>query len=165
MRRPPDPAVPGGVRRREALVAAAAALVAAPGVAAAAPRRDDGDILRALVVREESASVATAHVAARVPGAPRYIERHEAEHALALRTLVDALGRHQPAPTETVADLAPGPARRLAESATLSAWIALEDSLIRDYRRALVDLREPSILRTAATILASHAQHRALLRA
>jgi hypothetical protein len=46
----------------------------------------------------------------------------------------------------------------------LPAAIALEAALLAAYRDALVALAEPSILRTAATIAAAHAQHAALLR-
>jgi hypothetical protein len=49
--------------------------------------------------------------------------------------------------------------------ARLEAAIALEESLVRDYSEALVDLADPSVLQTAATILASHAQHLARQRA
>jgi hypothetical protein len=47
----------------------------------------------------------------------------------------------------------------------VDAAIALEDTLVQEYAAALVDLADPSVLQTAATILASHAQHRARLRA
>ncbi len=46
----------------------------------------------------------------------------------------------------------------------VGAAIALEESLVREYSAALVDLADPSVLQTAATILASHAQHLARLR-
>ena len=36
---------------------------------------------------------------------------------------------------------------------------------MREYSAALVDLADPGVLQTAATILASHAQHLARLRA
>ena len=43
--------------------------------------------------------------------------------------------------------------------------MALEVSLVRDYAAALEDIADPSVLQTAATILASHAQHLARMRA
>ena len=42
--------------------------------------------------------------------------------------------------------------------------VGLEGSLIDEYRTALLELRDPSILRTAGTILASHSQHRVRAR-
>ena len=67
----------------------------------------------------------------------------------------------------TTADL-DAPTRRLAEAGTaaerLDAAIALEASLVADYRRAVEQLSEPGILQTAATILAGHSQQHALLK-
>ena len=51
--------------------------------------------------------------------------------------------------------------RRDRRSST--AAIALETRLVAAYREALLDLDEPASSRRSATILASHAQHRALL--
>ena len=83
---------------------------------------------------------------------PGIIADQEADHAKALRTDLEALGGE-----------APSAARELAPLAGLDAAIALEASLLTAYRKALVDLDELGLLPTVATILASHAQHHALL--
>ena len=47
---------------------------------------------------------------------------------------------------------------------TSSSSSSRETPLIEEYRTALLELRDPSILRTAGTILASHSQHRVRAR-
>jgi len=133
--------------RREAMLAGAAALLARPA-AAGAQRRDDGDILVDLIAREEKATAPNAAA----PPALRVIPDQHADHAKALRTHLDALGRPLPEPVE--------PAYGFAD---LRDWLEQEDALIAAYRRALLELDEPSILKTAGTILASHAGHHALI--
>jgi hypothetical protein len=147
-------------RRREVLAAGAAApaaVVARPAVAAAATE-DDPEVLLRLVAREDAAARAYREAAPEpVPG----VAAQEEDHAKALRTTLDAFGRTAP-PAALDA-----PARRLAEAAEderLAAAIALEASLVDDYAAALTELAEPSVLQTAATVLASHAQHHARLR-
>ena len=79
-----------------------------------------------------------------------------------MRTQLDALGR-RPAPRGLDA-----PARRLVEADEddqLDAAVALETSLVDEYSAALADLADASVLQTAATILASHAQHLARMLA
>jgi Ferritin-like domain len=146
--------------RRDVLAAGAAALAAAvvarPAVAAAAD--DDPEVLLRLVAREDAAALAYREAAPEpLPG----VAAQEADHAKALRTSLDAFGRTAPrAPLDA-------PAGRLAGAADderLEAAIALEASLLEDYAAALTELAEPSVLQTAATILASHAQHHARLR-
>jgi hypothetical protein len=144
------------VNRREALAAAALATLAAP--AAARAQRSDIAVLIKLVVREEAAAEAYRSG----PGdlLPR-LHQDELDHAAALRTHLDALGR-RPAPRGLDA-----PARRVVEAGPedrLAAAIALESSLIEEYSQALVDIADPGVLQTAATILASHAQHLARMR-
>jgi hypothetical protein len=141
------------VRRREVLAGAAVALLARP--AAALGQRSDEAVLLRLVAREEAAL--EAYETELVPG----LRRDESEHAAALRTQLDALGR-RPAPRGMDA-----PARRVAEAAgdeRVEAAIALEESLVEAYSAALLDLEAPGVLQTAGTILASHAQHLARLR-
>jgi Ferritin-like domain len=141
--------------RREVIAAAALAVLARP--ASAAAQRSDIAVLLKLAAREEAAAAAYGRAAGEL--LPR-IYNDESDHAAALRTHLDALGR-RPAPRGLDA-----PARRLAEAPDRAgAAIALEESLVRDYAAALVDLADPSVLQTAATILASHAQHLARLRA
>jgi len=129
--------------------------------AAAAAQDGDPAIVGRLIAREESA--AFAHRTA-VPIAG--LAAHEAAHAKALRTHLAALGRDGPPPPRDAAQL-DGPAQRVVGAsgpvATLDAAIAMEARLLDVYAAAMHALAEPSILRTAATILASHAQHHALL--
>jgi hypothetical protein len=145
------------VRRRELIAAGGLALLARPAIASA--QRSDIAVLIKLVGREEAA--------AKVYGAGKgvVVERlygDELDHAAALRTQLDALGR-RPAPRGLDA-----PAQRLMEAegdARLPAAIALEQSLVDDYAAALPDIADPGVLQTVATILASHSQHLARMRA
>lgn len=139
------------MRRRDVVVGAAALALARPAVALAG--RSDEAVLVRLVAREEAAL--GAYEAAGLDAAD------EADHAAALRTHLDALGR-RPAPKGLDA-----PAQRVADAPAgerLDAAIALEASLVEAYSAALLDLEAAGVLQTAATILASHAQHLALLR-
>jgi len=136
------------------VLAGAAAIVLARPAAALGQRSDEAVLVR-LVAREEAA--VEAYASEPLPG----LRADEEEHAAALRTHLDALGR-RPAPK----GLDPV-ARRVAESSgsrQLEAAIALEASLVEAYSAALLDLEAPGVVQTAATILASHAQHLALLR-
>jgi hypothetical protein len=143
------------VRRRHLFLAAAGALLARP--AAAAAQDADPGIVAALIAREEAAALAHRTVGSGM-------EAHETAHAMALRTELAAFDRRAaPAPRDT-ADLTGAP-RRLVDAGDrwLPAAVAMEEELIRAYREAMVRLVEPSVLQTVATILASHAQHRAFL--
>jgi hypothetical protein len=139
------------MRRRELLLAGAALALARPAVAGAA----EGEVLDRLFVREQAA--AFAYETAGMP------VRRAADHAAALRTQIDALGRKRPLPPESVRELDPA-ARRVAEEGAAPDVLALERTLLDAYEEALLEIAEPSILRTAATIAASHAQQVALLR-
>jgi hypothetical protein len=144
------------LRRRELVAAAAAAVVARPSAAAAAAP-DEAELLLRLIALEEAAAFARGRGGAAAD---------ERDHAKALRTLLDALGRQAP-PGPTSAEELDGPARRLADAGPrqrAAAAAALESSLISEYEAALLKLRETSILRTAGTILASHSQHRVRAR-
>jgi hypothetical protein len=149
------------VRRRELLLAGAAALLARPAVAGAATLAHDGDVIKPLIAREEAAEFA--YRGAVPKGAPALGE-HARDHAAALRTELSALGRGTT--PISLRDL-DAPSRRLAAAGTpaeqLDAAIALEADLVAAYRRAVVELSEPGILKTAATILAGHSQQHALL--
>ena len=124
--------------RRDVVARAAAGLVArASPAAAAAP--DDAELQLRLIAREDEAAAAQDGVVA----------SEERDHAAALRTLLDALGRQAPR----------GPASDPSQD-----LVALETSLIEEYRAAVLELRDPSILKTAGTILASHSQHRVKAR-
>jgi len=150
----PAPGTGHLLTRRTALAAAAAGLLVRPTRAPAAD--DDATVLIHLIGLEEGAASAY-----RSAGLGPPVVTDEAAHAKALRTELQALGRGTPAVIGPS-----GAARRLAAArgrARLDAAIALEGSLMAAYRHALLALAEPSILQTAGTILASHAQHRALL--
>ncbi len=142
--------------RREALAAAALAALVAP--ASARAQRSDIAVLIRLVAREEAA----AEVYGAGKGVVVATYGDELAHAAALRTHLDALGR-RPAPRGLDA-----PARRLMDAdgpdERLDAAIALEQSLVDEYSHALADIADPGVLQTAATILASHAQHLARMR-
>jgi hypothetical protein len=144
--------------RREALAAALAFSLAAPATARGQDR--DGDILQDLIAREEGA--AYAYKGLQLPGVGD-LAAQDTEHVKALRTQFQALGRGV-APIS--ADDLDAVTRRVAEAPTgeqQAAAIALETELVARYREAVVDVVEPGILQTVATILASHAQNRALL--
>jgi hypothetical protein len=145
------------ISRRRLVVAAAGAVLARPAAAAAEDR--DPELLLELVAREEAAALAYERTAPEpLPG----IAGQEADHGAALRTLLDAFGILDVPPARLDA-----PARRLVEAPRarrLDAAIALEASLVEDYSAVLLDLVAAGALQTAASILASHAQHRARLR-
>jgi hypothetical protein len=144
------------VRRRELLLAGAGALLVHPARAVAADR--DPELLLELVAREDAAALAYERAAPEpLPG----VAAQERDHGAALRTMLDAFGRKAP-PVELDA-----PARRLAEAsgdATLDAAIALEASLVEAYSAALLEFEEEGVLRSAASIMASHAQHHVRMR-
>lgn len=147
------------MRRRELLLAGVAAVLARPAAAGAQDR--DGDIVKELIAREEGAAYAYRGV--QLPRMPD-VAAQDSDHAKALRTGLQALGRGT-APISV--DALDAPTRRVAEAATaearLDAAIALETDLVATYRRALLEIVQPGLLQTAATILACHAQRRALL--
>jgi hypothetical protein len=149
------------VRRRELLLAGAAVVLARPAAAGAATLAHDGDVIERLIAREDAAEFAYRGAVPR--GAPDLAETAR-QHAAALRTELQALGRGT---TPVSADAIDPAARRLADASTpgarLAAAVALETDLVAAYRQAVIELSEPGILQTAATILAGHAQQRALL--
>lgn len=149
-------------RRRDLLLAGAALVLLRPATAGAATLDHDGDVIKPLIAREEGSEFA--YRGAVPDGAPD-LGANAKDHAAALRTEFQALGRGT-SPI-TAADL-DAPTRRLAEAGTaaerLDAAIALEATLVADYRRAVEQLSEPGIVQTAATILAGHSQQHALLR-
>jgi hypothetical protein len=145
------------VPRRGFLAAAFSAALAAP----AAARGEDRDvtILRDLIAREDAA--AFAYRGQQLPGLGDPAAQ-DADHAKALR--VELQGLIEPGePRNPPLDPA---ARRLNDARgdeRRAAALALEADLVAVYREALLGITEPAILQTAATILACHAQRRALL--
>jgi hypothetical protein len=87
----------------------------------------------------------------------------ESAHAAALRSELAGFTVRGPRPP-TRAEQLSGAARRLADGER-SAVVALEQELVDEYLRAVPALVEDGVVRTAATILASHSQHLALERA
>ena len=132
------------MRRRELVLAGAAALLARPAVAGAATLAHDGDVIKPLIAREEGAEFA---YRGSVPDGAPDLAANARDHAAALRPQLQALGR----------GTTPITIREL------DAAIALEADLVSASRRAVVQLSEPGILKTAATILAGHSQQHALL--
>lgn len=144
-------------RRRDFLLAAAGGLVVLPSRAVAASEPDP-ELLLELFAREDAAARAYRRA---VPEPLPGIAAQAGDHAAALRTTLDAFGL---TPREGALDPA---ALRLAESreaGKLDAAIALEASLVDAYSAALLRFEEEGVLQTAASILASHAQHHARLR-
>jgi hypothetical protein len=146
------------VTRRDLFAAALATALARPALAAAEDR--DGDILQGLIAREEAA--AYAYRGLDLPGVGD-LGAQDSDHVKALRTEFQALGRGV-API-SADDLDPA-SRRLAEATNeerLAAAIALETDLVATYRTAALGLTAPAIMQAVATMLACHAQNRALL--
>ena len=152
------------MRRRELLLAAAATL-AVPGTArASAPT--EGAVLLDLMRREQSAKLAYG-AAMKTLGSTAPLElltirQHESDHADARATELAAVGLGRPLKpplTGIAAQLANASDRR----AVVQHAIKLEDELVDAYRRSLILLPDPKIAMTAASILASHAQHRLIL--
>ena len=148
------------MRRRELLLAAAGTLVVPAAASAATPT--EGDVLLDLMHREQSAKLAygaaSKTLGSQAPQELVTIRQHESDHADALSTELAAVGLGRP--------LRPplsGTAQELAEAsdrrAVLDAAVKLEDELVDAYRSSLVLLPDAKIAMTAATILASHAQH------
>jgi hypothetical protein len=147
------------MRRRDLFGAAFAASLAAPAAARGEDR--DSDIVRALITREDAA--AFAYRGKLLPGLGDPAAQDK-DHAKALRTELQGLISPGEPPTSPD-DLDPA-ARRLSDARgdhVRPAAIALEADLLAQYREALLGIGEPAILQTAATILACHAQRRALL--
>jgi hypothetical protein len=146
------------MRRRDLFAAALATGLAVPATARGEDR--DAAILRRLVAREEAA--AYAYRGLRLPGSTDAAAQDE-DHVKALRTELQALGSGTPPVAPDELDPA---ARRLNDalrSDRQAAAVALETELVARYREAVLGLTEPSILQAVATILACHAQRRALL--
>jgi hypothetical protein len=152
------------VRRRELLLAAAGVLAVPSTALASTPT--EGDVLLDLMRREQSAKLAYG-AALKTLGATAPLElvtirRHESDHADALATALAAVGLGRPLKpplSGTAAQLAQASDRR----AVLQLAVRLEDELVDAYGASLPLLPDAKIAMTAATILASHAQHRFIL--
>jgi hypothetical protein len=152
------------VRRRELLLAAAGTLVAPAAALGHTPT--EGDVLLDLMRREQSAKLAYG-AASRTLGAGAPLELvtirgHESDHADALATELAAVGLGRPL-KPPLAGIAQELAAASDRRAVLDLAVKLEDELVDAYRKSLVLLPDAKIAMTAATILASHAQHRFIL--
>jgi hypothetical protein len=148
---------PGPLTRRSLLLTGAAALAAARPAVAAQDRPDaTAAALESLIRREFAAAFAY-----RAAGDTR-LAAQETEHALALNAHLEAVGTRRLLPPRDARGLDPAAARVAAVAGArerAGAAIALEQSLLDVYARALGDLYDPSTVRTAATVMASHGQH------
>jgi hypothetical protein len=151
-----------GLTRRGALRAGGLALAATTVAPAAAHAdTDEGGLLLGLWRREMSAALAYDRVAHLDSLLPR-LRGQESDHAAAIATQLAAVGLGTPEPPKVAADLdvtAETLARARDRGAALAAAVALETELVALYRQALPGLPNAKIAMTAATILASHAQH------
>lgn len=143
------------MRRRDLFAATLVAGLAAPAAARGQDR--DAAILRRLIAREDAAALAYSESAAAA---------QDEAHAKALR--VELQGLIRPGiPRVKPENLDPA-ARELSEAVGAerrAAARALETELLIEYHEAVLTLSEPAILQAVATILACHAQRRALLGA
>lgn len=164
---PPDAATeaPRRFGRRAALAGAALAamsLRATPALAAA----DEGDLLLGLWRREKGLALAYGQQVHTHPELFGPARRHAHDHAAALATELAAVGLGTPEAPWTPNDLdaaaqrlaAAKPADALAEAALV------EEGMLELYKTALPALPDAKIAMTAATILASHAQHLFIFR-
>jgi hypothetical protein len=148
--------------RRSMLLATAGLAV---GASTARAETDEGGLLLGLWRRELNANYAYAQVVHMDPLLVT-LRRHEWDHAAALATELAAVGLGTPRPPHAISDLdvtSERLARAGSRTEVLSAAAALEDELVALYRAALAGLPDAKIAMTAATILASHSQHRLML--
>ena len=153
------------MNRRQLLLAGAATAVtirATPALAAA----DEGDLLLGLWRREKGLALAYGQQVHTHPELFGPARRHAHDHAAALATELAAVGLGTPDAPWTPNDIdaaaqrlaAAKPADALAEAALV------EEGMLEVYKTALLALPDAKIAMTAATILASHAQHLFLFR-
>jgi len=158
--------MPEPLSRRAALAAGlsgAAALALGATASGAAAEPDLGEALTALVRAEQDA--AFVYRTAALGGEAAALAEQEDEHARALSSQLQALGLPLPAPRRTRSGLPPealGVLEAGAGAQRLRAAAAYERTLIAGCAARLGLLEEPGIVRTVATVMASHAQHLAL---
>ena len=149
--------------RREALAGAVAGLggLALAGAAPAAARgADEGRALTELVRAEQDAVFVYRN--AQIGGLAPTFGAYDGEHARALASHLEALGLPVPGPTRGPQDLPPEALAVLeasGEGARGQAAMAYERSLIVGCAERLDAFEHPNTVRTAATVMASHAQH------
>ena len=153
------------MHRRQFLIGGAAAAVtlrAAPAFAVS----DEGGLLLGLWRREAGLALAYGQQVHTQPELFGPARRYAQEHAAALATELAAVGLGTPkAPwTPNELDIA---AQRLATARpadVLANAVLAEEAMLDVYKTALPALPDAKIAMTAATILASHAQHLFLFR-
>jgi hypothetical protein len=150
--------------RRAFIAAGAAALTLGPGAAAASALdrkkgTDEPGALTALLTAELHAAYAYERSGL---AAGRRLAAQEDQHAKALASLLYALGHPIPAAPASPAQLQPSAAALLRDR-SVDAAIALERALIAGCAAQIGRVGDPGMIRTVATVMASHAQHRALL--
>ncbi|MBE2320187.1 ferritin-like domain-containing protein [Solirubrobacter sp. CPCC 204708] len=152
------------MNRRRFLVggaAAAVALKAAPALAA-----DEGTLLLGLWRREIGLAMAYGQQVHTRPELFGPARRHANDHAAALATELAAVGLGTPEPPWTPDELDVS-AQRLATARpadVMANAVLAQESMLTLYQGALPSLPDAKIAMTAATILASHAQHLFILR-
>jgi hypothetical protein len=152
---------------RRAFIAAGAAAAVAVRPATALAASDEGGLLLGLWRREAWAAHAYQSVLYTDAVLVNF-GMQEVDHARAIATELAAVGLGTPRGPSTVEDLDIA-AQRLARAGTkraevFAAAIALEEGLVELYQQAVPALPDVKIAMTAATILASHAQHLFILR-
>ena len=153
------------MNRRQLLVGGAAAaltLRAAPALADS----DEGGLLLGLWRREKGLAIAYGQQVHAQPELLGPARRHANEHAAAIATALAAVGLGTPKPPWTPNDLDVA-AQRLATSRpadVLANAVLVEEDMVDVYKTALPGLPDSKIAMTAATILASHAQHLFIFR-
>ena len=152
---------------RRAFIAAGALAAVSLRPATALAASDEGGLLLGLWRREAWAAHAYQSVLY-TDAQLVHFGMQEGDHARAVATQLAAVGLDTPVGPTSVADLDIA-AQRLANAGTKRAevWaaaIALEEGLVALYQQAIPALPDPKIAMTAATILASHAQHLFILR-
>jgi len=153
---------------RRAFIAAGALAAVSLRPATALAASDEGGLLLGLWRREAWA----AHAYQTVPYTEALLVGlggQEVDHAHAIATELAAVGLPTPTGPTSASDLDIA-AQRLAAAGpkradVLAAAIALEEGLVELYTQAIPALPDPKVAMTAATILASHAQHLLILRA
>jgi len=158
--------MPDPLSRRAVLAAGlsgAAAVALGAEVAGAAEGPDPGPALTALVGAEEDA--AFVYRTAGLEGDAAILAEQEEEDARALASHLQALGLALPGPRRSRSGLPPEALAVLEAgdgAGRVRAAAAYERTLIAGCAARLGPLEEPNIVRTMATVMASHAQHLAL---
>jgi len=158
--------MPEPLSRRAVLaagLAGAGALALGARAASAAEGPDPGPALTALIHAEQDA--AYVYRTARLDGDARLLAEQDQEHARALASHLQAVGLPVPGPRRSRAGLPPEALAVLEAGGGTKgarAAAAYERTLVAGCAARLGPLEEPGLVRTLATVMASHAQHLAL---